>query len=237
MPELFDNAPFLAPWYIEENKPAITKDGKILQWKFIKYINEKYVGVNTLTDEFSNVFGFINSDNYIHPSEDKTKFLIWNRSIGIPPAKPWLSVYLYDTAQLAAIDGSDDTTIKFNESGYPFQFSTEPVALINFLVNPAVRESKFEFPEAFKIFKPFISVTGYRNPDGGWDAPLITIMLELFPKEGMINCYIQDWFNNADIDGGYQWITRAVKDNDGYINGQGMRISDFVLDETGSQLR
>ena len=48
--------------------------------------------------------------------------------------------------------------------------------------------------------------------------------------------YPQDWFNNSDMDFGYQWITRVWRRQDGRIEGDGNRINPFILDPTCKQL-
>jgi hypothetical protein len=47
----------------------------------------------------------------------------------------------------------------------------------------------------------------------------------------------QDWFNSGDFDFGYQWITKVVRDsNSGKIVGTGIRLKNFILDESGRQI-
>jgi hypothetical protein len=53
------------------------------------------------------------------------------------------------------------------------------------------------------------------------------------PKESSYRLYPQDWFNSADFDFGYQWITRVARDpQTGRVRGEGIRIAPFQLDDT-----
>lgn len=46
----------------------------------------------------------------------------------------------------------------------------------------------------------------------------------------------QDWFNKGDYDFEYQWITRVARLENGRIGGDGVRLGQFELDDTGRQI-
>lgn len=50
--------------------------------------------------------------------------------------------------------------------------------------------------------------------------------------KAIVEVFPQDWFNHADIDFGYQWITRVWRMKDGRIAGDGIRIGPFILDSS-----
>jgi len=53
------------------------------------------------------------------------------------------------------------------------------------------------------------------------------------PRQGIFRIYPQDWFNDADLDFGYQWVTRVARDPEtGRVFGEGFRIAPFELDDT-----
>lgn len=57
------------------------------------------------------------------------------------------------------------------------------------------------------------------------------------PRLGRIEVYPQDWFNEANLDYGYQWVTRVAREpTTGRIQGEGFRIDPFVLDRTYRRL-
>jgi hypothetical protein len=54
---------------------------------------------------------------------------------------------------------------------------------------------------------------------------------------GRIEVHPQDWFNQANLDYGYQWVTRVAREpTTGRIQGEGFRIDPFVLDATHRRL-
>jgi hypothetical protein len=65
--------------------------------------------------------------------------------------------------------------------------------------------------------------------------PLVVWVIDA--ENGKLNVYPQDWFNQGDIDRGYQWVTRMARDpRTGRIIGDGIRIGKFVLDETNRNI-
>jgi hypothetical protein len=146
-------------------------------------------------------------------------------------------MYLYDTTQLSPLDKSDNSILDYHKSKKPFYFASNPVTTIKYFIEPSVKENNFSFPTEFKIFDPFLVAAEYEGLYGGSQEFGNTLLLEFSPRENRINCYPQDWFNKSNVDLGYQWITRAIRDSNGVIHGQGIRISDFILDDTGTQLK
>jgi hypothetical protein len=63
----------------------------------------------------------------------------------------------------------------------------------------------------------------------------IAVLAFDFAKQ-RVTCLPQDWFNESDVDFGYQWITRVWRDQKGRLRGDGIRIDPFRLDGTGRHL-
>ena len=62
-------------------------------------------------------------------------------------------------------------------------------------------------------------------------------IFRLMPLKGLYEVIPQDWFNNGDLDYGYQWVTRVAREpKSGKIYGEGFRISSFVLDDSNRQV-
>ncbi len=56
-------------------------------------------------------------------------------------------------------------------------------------------------------------------------------------KRNLVSVFPQDWWNRADLDFGYQWVTRVARDpKTGKIVGEGIRIQPFVLDSSCREL-
>jgi hypothetical protein len=234
---LFDNAPYLTPWYVNEHNPTLIKDGKVLHWKFFEKIRGEYVGLFTLRNYNNALFGAVKGYNYIHPSSDNSMFMIWSRNIKSDPLNPCITIDLYDVNKLTPIITNRKKLLDFSKSKKPYFFSDKPIASMQYFIDTSIFETAFAFPEEFKIFNSFMAVIDY---DGLYDDNKEfgnTLMLEFNPKLDTIKHFPQDWFNKSNADFGYVWITRAIRDNNRLINGQGFRMSDFILDETGRELR
>ena len=111
-----------------------------------------------------------------------------------------------------------------------------PTAEFCFEFNPNNSEQKVDFPDEFKKFKQTLLITELDNlyynpnPDDFWHN---TTILDLRFDTAWVFNYPQDWFNKSNADFGYQWITRAISNPEtNLIEGQEIRITDFILDET-----
>ena len=234
---LFDSAPFLAPWYFTKDAPAIINNGRKLNWRFIEKVGDEYIGITVLHDEADNILGFVKAYNYIYVLPDASKFLIWNRVTKQETGNPCVIMQLYSAADLTNLDKTDQAILDFHNSKELFRFAPEPISTLKYVIQPSIVKNTFSFPRAFKVFNPFLVVADYEGLYDGSPDFGNTLMLEFDPAKDLITCYKQDWFNKSNVDRGYQWITRAVKDRNGNIHGQGIRISDFVLDKTGTQIK
>ncbi len=151
-----------------------------------------------------------------------------------------IKIFYYECNKLQPIIERDKTISKMHRENCKIYFAVEPTAKVELAFNPREEVMKFYFPDEFKKFDEFILLTElenlYHNPDpkNSWHN---TTMLLLKPESGWIFNYPQDWFNKSNCDFGYQWITRAIRNpQTNLIHGQGIRLSDFVLDKSNRQL-
>jgi hypothetical protein len=77
----------------------------------------------------------------------------------------------------------------------------------------------------------------------GIEEPLFFVRVEgtrlwsLRPRLRMLHVMPQDWFNQGNFDFGYQWPTRAARDDtSGTLVGEGFRIREFMLDKAGKNI-
>ena len=237
----FDQAPFLIPWYFDKNKPKLTGDNSLLSWKFVDKVEEEYVGIVTLNDNNNNILGLFNAYVYIHPSVSGDTFCVWTRSNNESIGFPTLNINLYFTKNLRPFIDSNKSILQLHsDKAASYLLNSEPVATISIKLNADKESFKVEFPDNFKIFDEFITVTDipnlYLNGKAEWNN---TALVVIKPKDNWVFIYPQDWFNQDEkVDFGYQWITRAVRNKDtNIILGQGIRIEKFELDESGRQLK
>jgi hypothetical protein len=235
-PFSFDNAPYLTPWYVTENKPSLVKAGKILKWKYFEKIRGEYAGLFTLRDDSDKLLGLVNMYNYILPSPDNSKFIIWNRTAN-NDLNPFITIQLHYVDKLMPLGLNRKDILDFSKSKDFYLFSDKPIATMTYFIDPLLKEDNFIFPEEFKIFNCFLAVCNIKGLYGDLKEFGSTAILEFNPRLGTIKYFPQHWFNKSNADFGYEWITRAVRDRNGIIHGQGIRISDFILDDTGCELR
>ena len=232
---LTDKSPSLAPWYFRLDNPKLLKDEEVLRWKAIGSN-----GITSLRDITGNCYGLVGMACYLLPSNDSKSFLVWDRSpeksLGLQPIK----MFYYECDKLQPIIERDKAISKMDREKSKLHFAVEPTAKVEFSFNPKEEAMKFYFPDEFKQFEEFILLTElenlYHNPDSKnyWHN---TTMLLIKTESGWVFNYPQDWFNKSNSDFGYQWITRAIRNpKTNLIHGQGIRISDFVLDKSNKQL-
>jgi hypothetical protein len=238
--DLMDFAPYLTPWYVRVDKPKLLKDGEQLLWTRIIDVNNESVDVIVLEDNHKNCYAIVDIYTYILPSSDNKSFLIWCRDLEKVLGLQSLHIFYYSTDDLQPFEDRDKAILKLKKKKKSFEFSINATSKIKVDFDPTKDAMKFDFPEDFKKFGEFIIITELENlyvnpnPDKYWHN---TSMLDFKINKGWIFNYPQDWFNKSNSDFGYEWITRAIRNPDTkLIEGQGIRISNFVLDETNKQL-
>jgi hypothetical protein len=98
-------------------------------------------------------------------------------------------------------------------------------------------EHRIELPIAFAGLEKLILIGSYARIQEAACSALFEIFPGKAPGSRRIQVMPQKWFNKDEFDMGYQWITRAVRDQDsGRIVGDGMRVSPFVLTEDGRHI-
>ena len=222
--DVMERAPYLAPWYFSRNMPKLLLKNSPLRWK-----NKLHASANILKDNKGKCYGVIGMYSYILPSDDNKSFLIW-RLLG--RGNQALSLFYYRCDDLKPFVSSKDAISMCNNMSLPFLFSEDPISEIHIEIDALKMPMKVDFPTEFKKFNDFIITASLRNlykeEVNGNSA-----LLEVKTTDGEILCFPQDWFNKGDYDFGYQWITRVIRDPaTKLIHGQGIRLSNFVLDET-----
>ena len=235
--DLFENAPFLFPWYVGKDKPLLVSKDNPLNWNWIEKINEEYVGFVTLNEK-ENVLGIFDAYTYIQVLQNGELFCIWTRGTS--------SFELYSTNDLKPFTNTNDVMLQFHsdkerKKEKSYLLNCNPQAIVSFNLQPNTKFISVIFPEKFKVFDEIIVVTDIPNlypdkkDDEYWEKTAIVI---LKPKEDIVHIYPQDWFNKDNhIDFGYQWVTRATRNpNNGNICVTGIRLGTYELDETNQQI-
>jgi len=234
---LIDSAPYLAPWYFGKDKPQLFKDGKALSWK---QVSEKYSGILALIDSEDKCYALLDMVTYLLPASDGKSFLIWQRDLEKVIGLQTIEILYFEVDKLQIITNYNDAIVSMREKKQLLSFTVGPTSTLSFKMNPIEDSIKIDIPPDFKKFEEFIFITElenlYINPDpkAYWHN---TTMLLINTNTGLVFNYPQDWFNKSNEDYMYVWITRAIRDPaTKRIHGQGIRLPDFILDETNRQI-
>lgn len=238
MPDhLFKTAPSLCPWYFNDTTPKLLRNGQALRWRWIEKIGREYVGAARLEDKERQCFGVVKPYAYILPNPENNQFLIWTKEPSCPPE---FTIDLFATNELQPIENHKEILFDLRENEMTFFFfNCKPRASLSLAFHPNVEQFDAIFPAELKSFPNFCLVTQisglYKHGKKQWNETAIILVQ---PDREKIAIFPQDWFNQSDADFGYQWITRAVVNpKTGLIHGQGIRIDDFILDQTNRQLQ
>jgi hypothetical protein len=212
---------YLSPWYFKDSTPNL---GQNLNWKhssdsgMIKLMNNK------------DCLGLIDTYCYLKPINNEY-FLFWVRGT--------TKIELYKSQDLQPIQKEIDIIKNLKDSKQKYYFNCAPIDKIEYFFDLYQTELTYNFPETFKSIDEIIQVNDingmYRDfKDGTHNTAIVSLQ----PKYSKIILYPQDWFNRDDtIDFGYQWITRADRNNrTGKIHIQGIRIDEYILDDTNRQI-
>lgn len=236
--DLFDESPFLFPWYVQEAKPRLLHNGRILRWKYEENIGDKAANFTTLTNG-SELLGIFKIYTFIYPSKTKTSFCVWNQRYTDVLAGRDLKLEIFDVSDLQPIELRGGIIDKVNgDKDFDYHLNCGPGASAIVPLHADLTSIEVECSEQLDGFDSFIAVINIKNLYLDDNRANGTAMVEIIPDENKIEIYPQDWFNlNPQIDFGYQWITRAFRNRStGRIHGQGIRIDPFELDETNRQL-
>lgn len=231
----FERAPYLFPWYVNEDRPRLVRSGDPLKWGYIEEADGEYVGLIQLLHG-ADILGFFKIYTYLQPSTGGDKFCIWKRpGRGSSEILP-LTIEIYQTSDLAVIDTQKALSLSKDDE-VNFMVDCPPLAKFSVPLNPGQPQQSVDYPDELLSFGDFIAVVEidnlYSNNSGG------TALIEIRPGNSDALIHPQDWFNQDErVDRGYEWITRAVRDpSSGLIIGDGIRINSFELDESCRQLR
>jgi hypothetical protein len=108
-----------------------------------------------------------------------------------------------------------------------------PAATMNLNTGVTGEDITAEFPKELQALEELLilcSSPAVSRPEG---MSVGLALLVARPRQGSYRIYPQDWFNFADLDFGYQWVTRVARDlRTGRVFGEGFRIAPFELDDT-----
>ena len=169
----------------------------------------------------------VDFNNYVFRFSNESKVLVFNQ----PDKSPNIRATYIDIKNLQPISGINKIIQKMKEEKHMVFYESGEETKFLFKSSLKKGRNTYEFPKEVRHL-PEILILAEANEE------VSRTIYALNPSENSIEVIPQDWFNNAkDIDFGYQWITRAVRDPEtGRIYGDGIRLGAFLLDNTGTQV-
>ena len=231
------SVPGPSPWYLRAPwAPLRTSQGT---WTWGFYDGPKLAGLSYLKSPSGKAVLLLDFNLYVLPLP-KDRILLWYESgrerEASPPARITFLILALDglrpLADLNAV--ADEMRTKKDriifEGGDPFvyEFSSNVSEGIHTLAPPP---PFLELPE--------LLVLADYGPEGGnhFDKMFRAIFAFDF-KANRVTVIPQRWFNEGTYDFGYQWITRVQREEKtGQIVGEGIRLSNFRLDQSGTQIQ
>lgn len=215
-------APGPSPWYLRDLPPRLPSG---IKWSDMG--DGKFLLTNSLQENLA-IFNYY---CYITPmSQDR--LLVWHDAKGqadiLPKQMNHTKFSILDLRKLSPIPDLPDVLNLLNEEKLYCYYLEENAESFLFRRSLDAGEHSIEIPDAMNEFDELLFL-GY-----SWANFCIFI---LKPKQAKVEVFPQHWFNNSNLDFGYQCVTRVARDPESRkIYGEGIRISHFVLDDSNREV-
>lgn len=224
---LFDGVPGPTPWYSKPGEYPV--EG--FHWE---YANGKILLVGD-----AGVVAVLNPYNYVLKLDSST-LLIWNQRRGADDrSTPPVHLVVIRPGKLPSFGRDLDSEIARMSKTHARLAVPEPPALSMYLnTDVAGEDISAEFPKELQANDELLILcdsSAIAPREDGINANLALLVAK--PKQSTFQLYPQDWFNSSELDFGYQWITRVVRDpRTDRVHGEGFRLMPFQLDDSLRQL-
>ena len=225
---VLDGAPGPSPWYFRSGNPQVPG----FEWSAAA---ESGVppgatvligrGGPVLTLDFHNYALLLDPDS----------LLIWHQPAAESGSTPPVVLRIFRLSTLSRLEGSmEELCGAMRQSKASFTASAPPQWEIPIPTTVIVKRQPLTFPPPLQHIEEILILCNSSAIEKSSSAERGNLALLIArPGEGTFQLYPQDWFNNAGLDYGYQWVTRVARDPvSNRIHGEGIRISPFVLDPT-----
>lgn len=170
---------------------------------------------------------------------DSSTLLIWNQQNGTKSegAEPVHLVVVRPSLLPPFGDGLAGEIMRMEAIGARLASPDKPTASMSLNTGIIGEDVPSTFPKELEAIDELLilcdsSAIGVQD---GTKANLALLVAQ--PKRSTFRLYPQDWFNSADLDLGYQWITRVARNPEtGRVHGEGFPIDPFEHDDTLCQL-
>ena len=225
---VFNGIPGPTPWYLRPTDPAV--EGFHWEQTHGKWARR---GKTFLVGNVG-VVAVLDFYNYVMRLDPST-LLIWNQRSGSKyEGSPPVNLVVVRPSLLPSFgDKLDSEIARMETEGMRLALSGRPVVAMNLNTGVIGENLTAAFPKELKAVDELLILctsSAIARQDGS-GANLALLVAN--PRLSSFSLYPQDWFNSADLDFGYQWVTRIARDpQTGRVRGEGFRIDPFELDGT-----
>jgi hypothetical protein len=233
--DLFDGVPGPTPWYVRAGTTAVEgftwQQTRGRAWKDATE-SSQLAGKTLLVGE-DGIVAVFDFENWIMRLDDST-LLVWNQG----KAAPSVRLVAFRPGPLPPFEADvEEIARRMHASGSRMELAVQPLASCALSATVIDEDVAAEFPQELHQLEELLilchSPAIPKIPGMQVDLALLVAR----PAQGVFRLYPQDWFNAADLDFGYQWVTRVVRNpRTGHIHGEGIRIAPFELDESQRRL-
>lgn len=225
---VIDNAPGPSPWYLRTGKPAVPG----FAWGGAG--DSSQIAGATVLSGRDGVVLILDFHNYVLPIDPET-LLVWHqRHVETGPSEP-VMLRIFRLADLRPLEGDlEELCGSMRRFGAPFMASGSPLCEFPIPTTVTGRLMRLKFPDQLRHIEELLILCHSSAVEASptWELNNLALLVAR-PSAGTYELFPQDWFNSANLDYSYQWVTRVARDpQTGRIHGDGIRISPFVLDDT-----
>lgn len=236
MREASVNVPNMNPFTFAKDQPRVIKQGHQIYWERIEKFGENYVGLTVLKSQNGEILLVLRYATYVLMFDDSKKMILYDK----PHYETSVLIHLLSVDDLKPVSVDQlNNFIKNDSESRPMIFFNSPKAqteVIDLLKNQT--QITHNFNESYCQFDELLLVQNVKwlkeIPENLND----TAIIRLLPRKNLVQIIPQNWFNQDEkIDFEYQWITLVGRNVENrQIHGFGIRLGNFILDESGENL-
>ena len=229
-----------SPWYLRASWARINTPEGLWTWDF--YDGPTLSGLSRLLSPHGETVLFVDFHCYVQALPG-SKLLVWyeiGRQERNNIEAPKIVFTILDL--IALIPFTDHQKIAAEIKGQKKRVWFQGGAPRVYDVSTTIEEGMHRIspPEEFTVLPEVLVLADFGPKEAAsnhWDKMYRAIFAFDF-KARQVAVLPQKWFNEGNYDFGYQWITRVQREpKSGQIVGEGIRLGNFKLDTSGSQIQ
>lgn len=225
---IFDGIPGPSPWYLRAGEPSVPG----FLWSSAGE-SSNTSGATVLSGQSGPllVLDFHNYVSLLGPGE----FLIWHqRHVEKGPTPP-VELRVIKPATLKPLNGNlEEICQAMRQRKDTLVYDGAAICHLAIPTTLAEEPQVMSFPAPLRHLDELLILCHSSGVEShpSWERSNLALMV-VCPSVGTFQLHPQDWFNSAQLDYGYQWVTRVARNAvTGRVHGEGIRINPFVLDDS-----